>query len=190
MERSSGTSCGGLVNRAPRAAPIRSEVAWCSWVPGEGTLALGRPGYTRHWPTDTNPSTSPSVVAWLAEEEGTSPRVRVCSGGTDRDLRWYVALHGIDNLLEICMLSLKFYVCMPECGPIPRLRPIEDVLKIVIHDHTQRTALSTRHLWTGGCKTMILCDLASAFGSAPRVCLLYTSPSPRDRTRSRMPSSA
>ena len=29
----------------------------------------------------------------------------------------------------------------------------------------------------------------SIFGSA-RTCLLYTSPSPRDRTRSRMPSSA
>ena len=27
-------------------------------------------------------------------------------------------------------------------------------------------------------------------GGLPRVCLLYTSPSPRDRTRSRMPSSA
>ena len=26
--------------------------------------------------------------------------------------------------------------------------------------------------------------------SAPKTCLLYTSPSPRDRTRSRMPSSA
>ena len=25
---------------------------------------------------------------------------------------------------------------------------------------------------------------------APKICLLYTSPSPRDRTRSRMPSSA
>ena len=32
-------------------------------------------------------------------------------------------------------------------------------------------------------------DAASNFGQA-RTCLLYTSPSPRDRTRSRMPSSA
>ena len=28
------------------------------------------------------------------------------------------------------------------------------------------------------------------FGNRPKTCLLYTSPSPRDRTRSRMPSSA
>ena len=30
----------------------------------------------------------------------------------------------------------------------------------------------------------------TGFGSNVHVCLLYTSPSPRDRTRSRMPSSA
>ena len=32
--------------------------------------------------------------------------------------------------------------------------------------------------------------LADSFGNQSRTCLLYTSPSPRDRTRSRMPSSA
>ena len=31
---------------------------------------------------------------------------------------------------------------------------------------------------------------ASGSHALPRICLLYTSPSPRDRTRSRMPSSA
>ena len=31
---------------------------------------------------------------------------------------------------------------------------------------------------------------ASAIADLPNICLLYTSPSPRDRTRSRMPSSA
>ena len=30
----------------------------------------------------------------------------------------------------------------------------------------------------------------NAYGDHPNTCLLYTSPSPRDRTRSRMPSSA
>ena len=29
-----------------------------------------------------------------------------------------------------------------------------------------------------------------SYGTATNICLLYTSPSPRDRTRSRMPSSA
>ena len=33
-------------------------------------------------------------------------------------------------------------------------------------------------------------DILTATGAAANVCLLYTSPSPRDRTRSRMPSSA
>ena len=32
-------------------------------------------------------------------------------------------------------------------------------------------------------------DYGTEFGK-PQICLLYTSPSPRDRTRSRMPSSA
>ena len=33
-------------------------------------------------------------------------------------------------------------------------------------------------------------ELSEAFTGEPYPCLLYTSPSPRDRTRSRMPSSA
>ena len=63
--------------------------------------------------------------------------------------------------------------------------------------------------WCGPCKQVapILDEIATAHGdqitflkmnvdenpvtpSSYRVCLLYTSPSPRDRTRSRMPSSA
>ena len=35
-----------------------------------------------------------------------------------------------------------------------------------------------------------LADLVSTHGAGDKICLLYTSPSPRDRTRSRMPSSA
>ena len=36
----------------------------------------------------------------------------------------------------------------------------------------------------------IAMDIAGAFWYKSDACLLYTSPSPRDRTRSRMPSSA
>ena len=48
------------------------------------------------------------------------------------------------------------------------------------------TILSTLFL------TMLLTNLLIAlpFYAHPQICLLYTSPSPRDRTRSRMPSSA
>ena len=35
-----------------------------------------------------------------------------------------------------------------------------------------------------------LCSVTGPAGNPSKVCLLYTSPSPRDRTRSRMPSSA
>ena len=38
-------------------------------------------------------------------------------------------------------------------------------------------------------QNLILDDLSSQFDGV-QTCLLYTSPSPRDRTRSRMPSSA
>ena len=36
----------------------------------------------------------------------------------------------------------------------------------------------------------VRCEVGKLVQSAPYPCLLYTSPSPRDRTRSRMPSSA
>ena len=39
-------------------------------------------------------------------------------------------------------------------------------------------------------KTKNLSSVILTFFPHPRICLLYTSPSPRDRTRSRMPSSA
>ena len=47
------------------------------------------------------------------------------------------------------------------------------------HDHWDARILGPEETW----------DLATK-GSQDWVCLLYTSPSPRDRTRSRMPSSA
>ena len=46
---------------------------------------------------------------------------------------------------------------------------------------------SKGHLEIGGCDTV---TLAKKFSTPLYVCLLYTSPSPRDRQKSRMPSSA
>ena len=40
------------------------------------------------------------------------------------------------------------------------------------------------------CATLNNTDLSNTRPNTPNTCLLYTSPSPRDRTRSRMPSSA
>jgi len=48
-------------------------------------------------------------------------------------------------------------------------------------------ALLSRHR---ECSQLAAQQLASADSIASNICLLYTSPSPRDRTRSRMPSSA
>ena len=44
----------------------------------------------------------------------------------------------------------------------------------------------------GQAKDIVIKDglIDSIHDRAPHICLLYTSPSPRDRTRSRMPSSA
>ena len=42
----------------------------------------------------------------------------------------------------------------------------------------------------GKIKTAIAINEVSIFRETRQACLLYTSPSPRDRTRSRMPSSA
>ena len=39
-------------------------------------------------------------------------------------------------------------------------------------------------------KQLVLATGMSGIPNMPNICLLYTSPSPRDRTRSRMPSSA
>ena len=41
-----------------------------------------------------------------------------------------------------------------------------------------------------GRENLILCYFMDHTVEIPKDCLLYTSPSPRDRTRSRMPSSA
>ena len=44
--------------------------------------------------------------------------------------------------------------------------------------------------WEVGCGLLLLIPRYSFYAATCLVCLLYTSPSPRDRTRSRMPSSA
>ena len=52
-----------------------------------------------------------------------------------------------------------------------------------------RIPLSAMFLQQGLSKLPVTGAVAEAWG-LPYICLLYTSPSPRDRTRSRMPSSA
>ena len=60
-----------------------------------------------------------------------------------------------------------------------------DVLVIGAGGAGLRAAVEARE---SGLRVAIICK--SLFGKAHTVCLLYTSPSPRDRQKSRMPSSA
>ena len=91
-------------------------------------------------------------------------------------------------------------VIVPLCDPATKSQPLLPrvlpsilalagifcitVAPVLVHGHG--LGGDTEELTTFG----ILCSLASAIFYALHTCLLYTSPSPRDRTRSRMPSSA
>ena len=62
---------------------------------------------------------------------------------------------------------------------------VDDLTKLVI---TQRDQLANQSLFIDQLLEQIKLTQHQRFGV--KSCLLYTSPSPRDRTRSRMPSSA
>ena len=61
-----------------------------------------------------------------------------------------------------------------------------DVLEDVIATSEERLVLLFKHSVTCGTSAQAYDELVEHLST----CLLYTSPSPRDRTRSRMPSSA
>ena len=56
--------------------------------------------------------------------------------------------------------------------------------------HVERPLTNRQFQWTGRPNGHSQLPLAELGKPSPNICLLYTSPSPRDRTRSRMPSSA
>ena len=65
------------------------------------------------------------------------------------------------------------------------VRDVVDVLARALTDKPDQVqVLESQHKGTN------LVELFVGPGELGKVCLLYTSPSPRDRTRSRMPSSA
>ena len=72
-----------------------------------------------------------------------------------------------------------------------RIKDVIGVLVGRVFNWSQRKSLFPLHLGIKCCALEMAAAGASRF-DAERfgVCLLYTSPSPRDRTRSRMPSSA
>ena len=66
----------------------------------------------------------------------------------------------------------------------------KDLMIVSIVDSDFATNKDTRKSTTGYLVTVGSCLVSWMSKALPSVCLLYTSPSPRDRTRSRMPSSA
>ena len=70
---------------------------------------------------------------------------------------------------------------------MPGMGGIEAVKRIVARDKNAKILALSAHEDTSHPKRVLK---AGALGYLSKRCLLYTSPSPRDRTRSRMPSSA
>ena len=68
-------------------------------------------------------------------------------------------------------------------GTVDRIDSVAEIIKNASKSNKIVVVVSAM-----GGETNRLVDLAKAFGDDP--CLLYTSPSPRDGTSSRMPSSA
>ena len=75
-----------------------------------------------------------------------------------------------------------------QAGAIP-MAAGDGILDWVTSKNTQTQTVLRGVAVTLGIIFVIIQAVASR-GAMARICLLYTSPSPRDRTRSRMPSSA
>ena len=58
------------------------------------------------------------------------------------------------------------------------------------HQSQQSALQNISEIRTAALRASELCTSLLAYAGQHLICLLYTSPSPRDRTRSRMPSSA
>ena len=91
-------------------------------------------------------------------------------------------------------MTLSFAPERIEQWPLARLQPYARNAKAHGADQVAKIAASMAEFgWTVPCLVAEDGELIAGHGrvlAATQLCLLYTSPSPRDRTRSRMPSSA
>jgi excinuclease ABC subunit A len=91
-------------------------------------------------------------------------------------------------------LNKKFYRAKAEPGKHKAIEGLESIDKVINIDQSPigRTPRSNPATYTGAFTPIreLFASLPEAKIKGYKPCLLYTSPSPRDRTRSRMPSSA
>ena len=89
-----------------------------------------------------------------------------------------LSVDSIESLTEVC-----------QAGKVAELKGFgEKTQEKILSGIKNREAYAARHLWWDA-RTVVERILPGLQG-LPEVCLLYTSPSPRDKRQSRMPSSA
>ena len=84
-------------------------------------------------------------------------------------------------LVSSCVLFSATFVVQAQ-NPKLGVSPIQDVINAMTLDEKIQLVVGS----TGKYES----QMEATIGNQGQFCLLYTSPSPRDRTRSRMPSSA
>ena len=109
--------------------------------------------------------------------------LKAAGGVRDGDVAAAAALPGVEWNAHYQLLGGRVYVVGGEPPPVnhhhrKRLRGVRMILSALLAEYAAAGA------------TPPDVEFVINFSDAPKVCLLYTSPSPRDRTRSRMPSSA
>ena len=113
----------------------------------------------------------------------------------DKRPKLYRTIEGLDRVLAICLVSKSVMPVFVSTGQV-----ISHKCAVFASDHDFHLgALSSNFHFRWACRygstletrlNYSPSDVFDTFAQPRRSCLLYTSPSPRDRTRSRMPSSA
>ena len=127
----------------------------------------------------------------------------ICGGGRYDKL---LSLYGAVSEVPACGFGFGDCVIvelLKDKGVLPTLPKSVDFVVAAFNESMQGNAMKTASLMRGGAgapsvdlllepkkKVANTFDYANRVGARYIVCLLYTSPSPRDRQKSRMPSSA
>src|SRR5665811_1963101 len=129
-------------------------------------------------PCDTPRSLHSAVAQRHLETE-----VANCVGGVISPLLLNIALHGMEAAAGVRYYKLGTDGAQTVAGTPALVRYADDFLVMC---HTREQA---EQVWLRLARWLEPRGLSFNVDKT-RICLLYTSPSPRDRTRSRMPSSA